>query len=112
MILHDNHKGITDFKKAQRERILGVFGQPLQADNKFARAITKAEFEQEFPADKFEIYSLAKVHAFREQILKSEGVDDKDAFFKAQTEDLKALVIHNGDNKTPVFVRAKEKGEK
>lgn len=109
MIQLSNHSDHEDYKKAQREKILGVFKREVE---KSAFLIKAEDFEAKFPADKFEFYTLAKIHKYREDILKAEGVDDPDGLFKATTSNMKHFVVVGNDGqKAIVFVREKEKGE-
>jgi len=107
--MFDNSE-IREFQKAQKDRILGMYNNTVE-DPKAAKLITKAEFDEQFPADKFEAYSVQSLTKFREDISKAEGIDDKDLAFKKATSDLKHFVVSNEGKQTIVFVREKEKGE-
>ena len=108
MIQLPNYKEREEFNKAQRAKILAAFKQETEGS---AHLITKAEFTEKFPADKYEIYTLKAIDNFRQEIIKAEDVEDKDLAFKQATAGLKHFVVTEGDNKNIVFVREKEKGE-
>jgi len=113
MIQLSNHSDHEDYKKTQRDKILSVFKREVE---KSAFLIKAEEFAQKFPAEKFEIYTLAKIHKYREDIMKAEGVDDPDGLFKATTSNMKHFVVEGKDaegnsQRAIVFVREKEKGE-
>lgn len=100
---------IKAFQKAQKDRILSVFKQ--EEDPKAAKVITKAEFDEQFPADKFEAYTIQALTKFREDINKADDIADKDDAFKKATSDLQHFVVHHSGERALVFVRKKEKGE-
>lgn len=102
-----NHDEIRDHQRSQRAKIVAAYNQDDQSD-KAAKLITKAEFDEQFPGDKWERYSLQSVNKFREDICKAEGIEDPDDAFKKATSDLKPYVITDGDSKAIVFVRQKE----
>lgn len=112
MIQLSNHSDHEDYKKAQRDKILSVFKKEVE---KSAFLIKAEEFEQKFPLDKFDIYTLPQVAKYRDDLSKAEGVDDPDGLFKATTSNLKHFVVEREvDGKTEraiTFVREKEKGE-
>ncbi len=108
MIQLPNYEEREEFKKAQRSKILAAFKRETEGS---AHLITKAEFIEKFPTEKYEIYTLKAVDNFRQEIIKAEGVEDKELAFKKATEGLKHFVVTEGDNKNIVFVREKEKGE-
>lgn len=97
---------IKTYQKAKRDQILKAFGNV--EDNSSARLITKAEFEEEYPSDTHEIYSLSALDRFRKELSKAEG---SDSLFVEATKGLKSLVIENEGKRAIVFVRKKEKGE-
>lgn len=103
-----NHDDIRGHQRAKRLQIAEAFNK---AEGKEARLITKAEFEEQYPAEKYERYSLQALNKFRQDISKAEDVEDKDAAFKGATSDLKSFVVQDGDSKAIVFVRKKEAGE-
>lgn len=103
-------KGIEDHKRSQKAKIYGAFNKATEP-SKLAVPIAKGDFDTQYPADKFEFYSLAAVDKFRQDIMKADDVEDKDAAFKKATEDLKAHVVHSEGQKAIVFTREKLKGE-
>ena len=108
MIQLPNYEEREQFNKAQRAKILSAFKKEAEGS---AHLISKAEFVEKFPADKFEIYTLKSIDNFRQEIVKAQDVEDKDLAFKQATAGLKHFVVTEGDNKNIVFVREKEKGE-
>lgn len=105
---------INEIKRVQEERkaqIRSAFKEVEAEDAKTATIITKADFEQQFPADKYEHYSLPSLTKFREELMKSEDVQDKDAAFKEATKDFQHFLVVHGGAKVPVFVREKVSGE-
>lgn len=104
---------INEIKKDQADRkaqILSAF-KNVENDPRAATVITKADFEDQYPEAKFERYSLSSLTKFREELNKSEDVDNKDAAFVEATKDFKHfLVVHNGV-RAAMFVREKVSGE-
>ncbi len=100
---------VADHQKAKKAQIYSSFKKATE--DSFARPIAKSEFETQYPADKFEIYSLAAVDKFRQDILKADDVADKDEAFKKATVDLKPFIVHGDGKKVIVFTREKQKGE-
>lgn len=100
-----NHDEIIDHQRSQRAKIAAAYNQD---DDRIAKLITKAEFDEQFPGDRWERYSLQSVNKFREDICKVEGIEDPDDAFKKATSDFKPYVITDGDSKAIVFVRQKE----
>lgn len=100
---------VADYQKAKKAQILNSFKKGT--DDSFAKPITKAEFETEYPVDKFEIYSLQAVDKFRQELNKAEDIADKDDAFKKATVDLKPFIVHGDGKKVIVFTREKQKGE-
>lgn len=96
---------IKDYQKAKKEQIVKAFGM---AEDKNAKLITKAEFEEQFPKEGHEIYSLSSLDKFRKELSKAEG---SDALFKEATKGLKSFVVEGDGKKAIVFVRKKEAGE-
>ena len=109
-MIHLSSQGdIESHKKDQKIRILESFNQAGPSP-KTATVITKAEFDEKFPEQQWERYTLASLHKFRQDIQKSE-VENKDEIFKKATSDLKSFIVHNEDKKVIVFARKKESGE-
>lgn len=100
---HDLHK------KQQRARIYDSYVQSGRRQE--ATPISKAELDKQYPSAQWERYSLQSVHKFRTDLIKAEGVEDKDAAFKEAVKDLKSFIVHDGGKKAIVFVREKERGE-
>lgn len=96
---------IKDYQKAKKEQILKAFGT---VEDKSAKLITKAEFEEQFPKEGHEIYSLSSLDKFRKELSKA---DDSDGLFQEATKGLKSFVVEGDGKKAIVFVRKKEKGE-
>ena len=105
-----NQTEINAHQKEQRAKVVAMY-KNVEAE-KVANLITKAEFDEHYPTETWERYSLQAVHKFREDIEKAEGIEDKEDSFKKATADLKPFVITEGDNKAIVFVRKKEDFEK
>lgn len=101
---------VADNQKAQKAKIYNMFNEAIKPQAK-TEVITKAEFGELYPAEKFEHYSLEAVHKFRQEIMKSEDITDKDGAFKKATSDLKHLVVHGDGKQVIVFAREKQKGE-
>lgn len=99
-------KAIEDHKKGKMSQIYGSFKKAT-----VAKPITKAEFDAEYPSDKFEYYTAANLDKFRQDIIKAEEIVDKDDAFKKATEDLKPHVVHADGQKVILFTREKQKGE-
>ena len=108
MIELSNHDEIRAHQRAKRLQIAEAFEK---AQGRTARLITKAEFDEEYPSDTYERYSLQALNKFREDLHKAEGVDDPDLAFKTATANLKSFVVQDGEGKAIAFVRKKEKGE-
>lgn len=105
-----NHEDIQSHQKAQRAKIVDAYNRSVDSE-KTALLITKGEFDEQYPADKFERYSLQSVTKFREDINKADDIEDKDDAFRKATADLKHFVVTEGERKAIVFVRQKESGE-
>lgn len=93
--------------KSQKAKI----AQAYSKNTKTATVLTKAEFEEQFPAEKFEIFTLGAVDKFRNDLNKAEDIEDKEGAFKNATSDLKAFVVHSSGKESIMFVRDKVKGE-
>jgi hypothetical protein len=101
---------IEQARKEQKARIYSAFKEATQP-KQTATLITKAEFEEQYPETQFERYSLKSVSAFRDEINKSETVENKDEAFKAATKDLKHFMVQSGGKHVIMFVRKKQAGE-
>lgn len=99
---------VKEFQKAQKERIFNSFKE--SETEEFVKAISKKDFQENYPAEKFEHYTIESLNTFRQELVKAEG-DSSDLSFKAATKDLKGFVVHNEGSKHIVFVRQKEVGE-
>lgn len=106
MIHFANQHEIDAHNKSQRAKIYDSYVQSGGRDT--ATAITKAELDEQYPADQWERYTLQALHQFRSDLMKAEGVDDKDGAFKEATKDLKSFVVHHDGKKNIVFVGRKE----
>lgn len=104
-----NQHEIDAHRKAQRAKIYDSYVQ--SGGRETATPITKAELDEQYPVDKFERYTLQALHQFRSDLIKAEGVEDKDGAFKEATKDLKPFIVHHEGKKNIVFVRPKESGE-
>lgn len=100
-----------DIKKAQSEQRARILKNFKNIDEKTAVLITKADFESEYPKDKFEWYSPQSLTKFRTELSKAEGVTNADEAFKQATTGFKGFVVVEGEKKAIVFVRKKEAGE-
>lgn len=104
---------INEIRKDQEDRkaqILSAF-KNVENDPKVATVISKADFESQYPEAQFERYSLKSLTKFREELNKSEDVDNKDAAFIEATKDFKHLLVVHSGAKAPMFVRKKVSGE-
>lgn len=102
-----NHDEIQGHVKQQKDKILKSYGID-GSKPKVADTLTKSDFEGLYPQDKFEIYSIQKLDEFRQQIIKSEDIEDKDGFFKSSTSDLKSLIVYGEGKPVLLFVRPKK----
>lgn len=109
MIELNNGKDIKDYHARKRAQIAESFKQVEDAGA--AKLITKAEFDELYPAENFERYSVHSLNSFRESISKAEGIENPDEAFKQATKDLKGMVVTDSGKKAIVFVRKKESGE-
>lgn len=96
---------IKDYQRAKRQQIVKAFGVE---EEKSAKLISKAEFEEQFSKESHEIYSVSSLDKFRKELSKAEG---SDALFKEATKGLKSFVVESEGKKAIVFVRKKEIGE-
>lgn len=101
---------IAQYQKEKKAQIYGAFKKATEP-GKVALAIVKDEFDQQYPVDKYEYYSLEAVNNFRQDILKADDIEDKDGAFKKATEDLVPFIVHHDGNKALIFTRKKQKGE-
>lgn len=101
---------IREHQRAKKAQIYNSFKQAVDP-SKLAQPISKAEFEEQFPVEKFELYTLTAVDQFRQEILKAEDVTDKDGAFQKATEDLKPFIVHGEGKRVIMFTREKQKGE-
>lgn len=104
---------LNEIEKArteQKARILSAFKEATQP-KKTATLITKSDFEDQYPDNQYERYSLKSVSAFRDEIMKSESVENKDEAFKQATKDLKHFMVQSGKQHVIMFVRKKQAGE-
>ncbi len=107
MIQLPNHEEREAHVKEQKAKILAAYTNAP----KTATVLNKAEFEEQYPADKFEVYTLEAVDKFRQDLIKAEDVEDKDSAFKSATADLKPFVVHADGKQSIMFARKKIKGE-
>jgi formylmethanofuran dehydrogenase subunit E len=105
-----NQDDIIAYQQLKKAQISDAFNKSTTNENE-ARVITKAEMETEFPPAQYEYYPLAAVHKFRQELMKAEGVEDKDGAFRDATAGLQSFVVQNEGKKTIVFVRKKETEE-
>lgn len=99
-------QGVSDYKANKKAQIYGAFNK-----GKVATPITKDEFDQEYPVNQFERYSLDALDKFRNDIAKAEDVEDKEGAFKKATEDLAPHLVYNEGKKYIVYTRKKQTGE-
>jgi len=109
MIQFANQAELDAYKKAQRHKIFDSYVQ--SGARQAAAVLTKAEFDEQYPADQWERYTLPAIHKFRTDLMKAEDIEDKDVAFKEATQDLKSFIVHGDGKKTIMFVRKKVKGE-
>lgn len=105
MIHLGTEENIENFKKSQKSRILAVYG--VKPNENTAEALVKAEFDEKYPVDKYEIYSIQSLDKFRQDITKSETIEDKDAFFKSAVQDLKPILVYNNGKRELLCVKKK-----
>lgn len=99
MIHLGNQENIDKVREDQKQKIAGSF---VQEDN-VVKAISQSEFEESYPADKYERYSLEAVKRFKEDFMKSEDANEE-----ALAESFKGLekvVVSDGTLIADVFVR-------
>jgi hypothetical protein len=103
----------SEIEKAKEERKARILQSFKEAgdDPRSASPITKADFEAQYPESGYERYSLVSVHKFREDLMKSEEIQNKDEAFKNATKDLKSHIVHGSDSKVIMFTRKKVAGE-
>lgn len=98
---------IKNFQEGQKAKIFGAYATDGSI-SKEVTLISKADFEKEFPVEKFEHYSLEKIHQFRTELMKSDSYSD--AAFASATEGLRPFVVQNEGKQALRFVRAKSVG--
>lgn len=94
-----------------RQKRLRIYDSYVQSSGRQTQTITKAEFDEQYPSEKWERYTLQAIHKFRTDLIKAEGIEDKDGAFKEAVRDLKSFIVHDNGKKLIVFTREKEKGE-
>lgn len=100
---------IKSFQDSQKAKIVNSYEGDKSNPGKDIQVLTKAEFEEKFPADKFEFYSLLSIHRFRTDLMKSESYTD--AAFSEAAEGLKPYLVHGEGRKQLMFVREKPVAE-
>lgn len=105
-----NAEDIKQYQKAKKAQIWETFNKAGENPRE-ATLITKAELDEQYPDESFERYSIGSLSKFRQDLVKAEGVQDKDAAFKEATKGLLPFVVQDGQKKAIVFVRKKEEGE-
>lgn len=102
-------ENIEKQRELQKARIRGIFKEATE--EKGASIIAKSEFEAQYPDAQYERYSVQSLTKFRDELNKSEDVEDKDAAFKEATKDFKHFLVVEKGQKVPMFVRKKISGE-
>ncbi len=103
--------GLSAHRAEQNGKLLSYY---VNAPQKEAELLTKAEFVEKFPEDKFAFYNLDSLHKLRTDLkndLKKggEAADTSDETFRELTKNLKRYFV-TGDGKTTViFVDEKVK---
>lgn len=105
-----NSDDIRAYQKAKKSQIWDSFNKASD-DSRAAVLITKAELDEQFPSETHERYSLVSINSFREDIMKAEGIEDKEGAFKEASKGLKSFIVTENGKKAILFVRKKEKGE-
>ena len=100
---------IQQFQSRRKRQIVDSFVVP--EDKGAAQIISKGDFEEAYPLDKFEVYSIQALTKFREDLMKAEGESYTDENFKAAVKGVQSFVVQDNGNQIPVFVRKKEAGE-
>jgi hypothetical protein len=99
---------IKTFQDSQKAKIFNSYEKD-SASRKDVDIISKADFEEKFPADKFELYSLLAIHKFRTDLMKSENYTD--AAFSEAAEGLVPYRVQQEGKQILMFVRAKSVAE-
>jgi len=98
---------IVEYQKQKKAQIYNTYKE-ASSNKPVAQAIVKAEFDEKYPADKFEYYTLSGIDKFRNELMKAEDIEDKDGAFVKACEGLMPYIVYNEGKKVITFVRAKK----
>lgn len=103
---------IQEIREYQNKRNAQIYNSFVNTgeDSRLPELISKADFQANYPLEQYEVYSLASIQKFREELMKAEGYTDE-AFVEA-TKGLKSFVVQHEGKKVITFARKKEVGEK
>ena len=84
---------IQQFQSGRKSQIVDSFVVP--EDKGAAQIISKGDFEEAYPLDKFEVYSIQALTKFREDLMKAEGENYNDEKRGKQKRD-RSAIEYNG----------------
>lgn len=90
--------------KAQRSARMA---EMYKGEQESAKTISKSEFEENYPRDRYEIFTLDSLHSFRQKLNETDSTN-ADEFFKAECRGLQQFIVYGEHGPKLIFIRERE----